>query len=102
LTSKLWPHEHLGMAARLLREVRLRPEHRPTGKTRHSINGAAFPPTTTLRIVQYDGDPGYLLLHFDKDGREGADTWHATLDDAMAQANWEFQVNPEDWRSIEN
>ncbi|HEY1689581.1 MAG TPA: hypothetical protein VGF95_12045 [Solirubrobacteraceae bacterium] len=90
------------MATRLLREVRLRPEHRPTGKTRHSIHGADFPPTTTLRIVQYDGDPGYFLLHIDKDGGEGADTWHQTLDEAMQQANREFQVKREDWRSIED
>jgi hypothetical protein len=52
-----------------------------------------------LRIVQYEGNPGYSLLHIDNDGRETADTWHETLDAAMAQATWEFQVKREDWES---
>jgi hypothetical protein len=90
------------MAARLVLQVRLGRHHRPTGKTRHTIGGRDIPPTATLRIVQYAGNTGYYLLHLDKDGRETTDTWHETLDAAMAQAKWEFQVQREDWNSAEN
>jgi hypothetical protein len=90
------------MAARLLREVRLGPEHRATGKTRHTRAGEEIQVPATLRIVQYDGDPGYYLLYLDTDCRELTDTWHETLDGAMEQASWEFQVKREDWRSAED
>jgi hypothetical protein len=87
---------------RLLLQVCLGPDHRPTGRTRHTIGGRDIPPTAMLRIVQYEGDPGYYLLHLDKDARVTTDTWHATLDAAMAQAALEFQVKREDWKPAED
>jgi hypothetical protein len=55
-----------------------------------------------LRIVQYDGGAGYYLMYVDNEGRELTDTWHESLDAAMAQATWEFRVEPEDWSSAAN
>jgi hypothetical protein len=61
-----------------------------------------MPEPAVLRIVQYDGTPGYYLLNVDDAGRELSDTWHETLDGAMRQATWEFQVRPEEWAATEN
>lgn len=90
-----------GMASdsRLLRYVRLGPEHRPTGKTRHYLGTNELPPPTELRIVQYTEDPGYYLLYFNDLGEELTDTYHDSLTEAMEQAEWEFGVRPEEWRT---
>lgn len=83
---------------RPLRHVRLGPQHRPTGKTRHYLGTSELPPPAELRIVQYTEDPGYYLLYFDNQGAELTDTYHDSLAEAMQQAEWEFGVRPEEWR----
>ncbi len=80
-----------------LRYVRLGPQHRPTGKTRHYLGTCELPPPSELRIVQYTEDPGYYLLYFDEEGEELTDTYHDTLSQAMEQAEWEFGVRPDEW-----
>jgi hypothetical protein len=30
-----------------------------------------------------------------------ADTWHQTMEEAAAQADWEFGVEPEEWTVID-
>lgn len=84
-------------APRELYEVELRSDHQPTGKTRHELNGVLLPPPVLLRIVQYDGDPGYYLFYCDETGCEMTDTYHDSVEQAMAQANWEFNVKAEEW-----
>ena len=69
-----------------------------TDQTRHTLNGVEVGPADSLRILQYDEDPGFYLMHFDASGREIADTYHDTIDDAMAQAEWEYNIKPEEWR----
>ena len=85
--------------SRLLKHVRLGPQHCPTGKTRHYLGKSELPPPTELRIVQFAQDPGYYLLYFDDLGEELTDTYHDTLNEAMEQAEWEFGVRPEEWRT---
>ncbi|MDY7094506.1 MAG: hypothetical protein SX243_16160 [Acidobacteriota bacterium] len=87
--------------SRPLRYVHLGPQHRPTGKTRHSLGASELPPPTELRIVQYTEDPGYYLLYFDDQGEELTDTYHDSLNEAMEQAEWEFGVRPEDWQTLD-
>ena len=55
-----------------------------------------------LRIVQYSSDPGFYLFYCDDCGSEMTDTYHDSIHDAMAQANWEFKVEKEDWEDIED
>jgi hypothetical protein len=50
-----------------------------------------------LRISQYVGDPGFYLLYLDAEGNELTDTYHETLEKAMSQAEWEFDVRPDEW-----
>ena len=85
------------MTTHVLKQVRIKPEHHATGKTRHTRHGVLVPVPSVLRIVQYDGDPGYYLLYIDGDGREMTDTYHETIDGAVEQATWEFGVRSEEW-----
>ncbi len=82
----------------ILRDIVLDPErHRPTGKTRHIVGGELWEGARGLRIVRYAADGGFYLLYLDESGREVTDTWHESLEDALRQATFEFNVDPEDW-----
>ncbi len=83
----------------ILRTVRLQERHRPTGRTRHLTGGQEMAAPSELRIVQYNGDTGYYLLYLDAKGCEQTDTYHDSIEDALAQAEWEFTVLPEEWTS---
>lgn len=85
--------------ARLLWRVRLRKGHEPTGMTRHYRGGTECAPPAELRIVQFQEDPGFYLLYCDDAGREVTDTYHETVNLAMAQAEFEFNVKPGDWEA---
>jgi hypothetical protein len=82
----------------VLREIELDADrHSPTGNTRHFVGGALWEGTRGLRIVRYPGDAGCILLYLDEAGNEVTDTWHESVTDAMAQAEYEFNVKPADW-----
>jgi len=81
----------------LLWRVRLGADHKPTGRTRHNIGGAPAPVPVELRIAQYD--EGYYLFYCDEFGKEFTDTYHEFVEEAKAQAKWEFNVKPEEWES---
>jgi hypothetical protein len=55
-----------------------------------------FPPFARLEIAQYEGDSGFYLLYYPETGH-GTDTWHQSLEDAMHQAEFEFNVKASDW-----
>lgn len=57
-----------------------------------------IPPPSSLKIEPpgEKGD-GYLLLRLDPSGTCLADTWHATLEEAKAQAEFEYEVVPSSW-----
>ena len=82
---------------KLLYHLRLTASHRPTGNTRHERDGAQLPPPALLRIVQFAEERGYYLFYCDETGAELTDTYHDFVEQAMAQANWEFNVKTEDW-----
>ncbi len=84
----------------VLQRVTLGMRHEPTGKTRHYHGAVLLPSPTELRIVKYPEDAGFYLLHFDAEGAELTDTYHDTLEDAQAQAEWEFQIAPAEWEVI--
>ncbi len=82
----------------LIKQVALDSRHQVTGNTRHFKGGDRVVNISCLQIVTIDGDPGYYLLYFDKDGNELTDTYHETLEGAIEQANWEFKVQPDHWK----
>jgi hypothetical protein len=83
-----------------IKKVVLTGHHLRPGRTKHTLADSQgqreFPPFTSLEIAQFAGDSGYYLLHLCENG-QGTDTWHATLDDALHQAEYEFEVKPEEW-----
>ncbi len=94
----------------LVERVRLGPSRPPTGRTRHYygsisedgrvVKDREVPVPAELQIVYYPGYQGYYLLYLDEQGNELTDTWHATLEDAMAQADFEFEVKSDDWELL--
>jgi hypothetical protein len=56
---------------------------------------APLPDPVALRIIP-DG-AGYAMLRLDKADTSIAHTWHATLEDAKAEAARAFGVAEEDW-----
>lgn len=54
--------------------------------------------TVALRIVRHGNDAGFFLLRLDAAGEALADTFHESVEAACAQAAFEFQIKPEDWR----
>ena len=82
---------------RALWSVSLQAHHVPTGRTRHYRDGELLAAPASLLIGEAPPMPGYYLLYVDHQGQEMTDTWHFTLEDAMHQAEVEFQVTPDDW-----
>ena len=66
-------------------------EVEPSGKTRHFVGGVLFGPSAALAIVQHSGESAFYLLYLNGDGHVVTDTWHASLDDALHQANIEYE-----------
>jgi hypothetical protein len=82
---------------KLLWKVILGENHAPTGKTRHYLGAMLAPVPVELRIIKYPEDSGYYLFYCDNSGKEFTDTYHDTVDEAKSQAEWEFNVKPEEW-----
>jgi hypothetical protein len=87
---------------KILFTVALAERHQPTGKTRHYRAGELLPPRSGLVIAQFAGDPGFYLCYLNADGKELTDTYHATIEDAKHQADFEFNVTDSDWGNKEN
>jgi len=87
-----------------LKKVVLNEGHIRPGRTKHTLcdehGSREFPPFVSLVIARYPGDSGYYLLHLCENG-QGTDTWHQSLDEALHQAEYEFEVKHEDWVEIE-
>ncbi len=81
----------------IIRRVYLTENNHSTGRTRHYHGNKEIPVPTELRIVKYDDDPGYYLLYFDENENELTDTYHSSIVEAFAQAEWEFKILPDQW-----
>ena len=56
-----------------------------------------MPPPSELRIVEYEAGGGFYLFYCNDEGRELTDTLHGSVDEAMAQAEFEFGVRRSEW-----
>jgi hypothetical protein len=86
----------------ILFRVLLSSRHKPTGKTHHYQSDQELPTPSELQIVKYAEDPGYYLLYIDANGGELTDTYHDSLTLAFEQAEWEFQIKPDEWKASSN
>lgn len=85
----------------VIKQVTLGPGHVKTGKTRHyGPDGKELPKPAVLQIAYFPNGSGFYLCHFAGDGKELTDTFHTTVDDAYAQAEWEFLIKPGEWEDV--
>lgn len=52
--------------------------------------------TAPVYLLIEQQEDGVLLLYCDRGGPM-TDTWHSTVEDAMAQAEFEFGIHSEEW-----
>ena len=73
---------------------------RPTGATEHRVSDEVIGPAAGLAICRYESDSsGVYLFYCDAAWNVRTDTWHATVDDAKAQAEYEYEGVSKHWSS---
>jgi hypothetical protein len=71
--------------------------HIPTGKCAHIVTGELINSVAGLAICQYTGEDSYYLFYCDQNWHTLTDTWHATLQDALNQAEFEYEGTKSTW-----
>jgi hypothetical protein len=71
-----------------------------TGKTRHLVDGREPDAHRGLAITEEPGGAAYYLVYCDRDWNAVTDTWHRTLDDAKAQAEFEYEGVCQAWEVL--
>jgi hypothetical protein len=84
--------------ARVICSTPIDERHRPTRSCRHIIVGAVLVPTAGLAICQFEGDNCYYLFGCSIEWQPVTDTWHATIEEAMSQAEFEYVGVSATWR----
>jgi hypothetical protein len=69
----------------------------PTGNTQHYGYGGLLGPAYGLAICRSKQAAGYYLFSCDSNWKEFADTWHETVEDAMEQAEFEYDGISDSW-----
>jgi hypothetical protein len=72
----------------------------PTGNTRHTVAREPLGVASGLAICRYD-DGSFYLFYCDGDWNVRTDTYHTTLEDAMAQAEFEYRGVTSTWVSVD-
>ena len=75
--------------------------HRHTGNCRQIVAGVLMGAASGLAICQYEGESSFYLFGCDDDWNTVTDTWHETLEDAKAQAEFEYEGVNETWQRPE-
>ena len=93
------PPELLG-GARVVRWSAIDGRHRPTGSCRRIVNGVLQGPAAGLAICQYEGEKAYYLFGCDPEWNTVTDTWHENLEDALRQAEFEYEGMSQTWNVV--
>jgi hypothetical protein len=84
----------------ILRRIYLSDKNQSTGKTCHYQGNKVLSDFVELQIVRFHDDSGYYLFYCDETGAEITDTYHDSIEEALAQAEWEFDLRPDEWTVI--
>lgn len=84
------PPEFIG-GLRVVRWSLIDQRHRPTGKSPKIVDGAVWGPAFGLAICEEEGAVAYFLFGCDEQWHCVTDTWHESLDDAIEQAEFEYE-----------
>ena len=74
--------------------------HQPTGNCKQIVDGQLRGPAAGLAICRYDGEEAYYLFGCDEQWNPVTDTWHATLEEALGQAEYEYQGVESTWHVV--
>lgn len=69
---------------------------RPTGGTIHRGPDGVIPSASALAVVT--GETGVFLFYCDREWQVLADTWHSSVNDAKAQAEFEYEGISKVWK----
>ena len=72
----------------------------PTGNTLHRIGGELMPPASGLAVCRYEKDTGFYLFYCDGEWRVLTDTWHESVEDALNQAEFEYEGVNTVWKAL--
>jgi hypothetical protein len=72
--------------------------HRPTGRCRHLVNGAGeVGPAWGVAICKDPDTGAFFVYSCEDDWMPAADTWHASLEEAKQQAEFEYEGLAATW-----
>jgi hypothetical protein len=72
--------------------------HRHTGNCRQIVAGVLQGPAAGLAICQCAGEDCYYLFGCDNDWNTVTDNWHQTIDEALEQAEFEYEGVSQTWQ----
>ena len=80
----------------VLRTARIFPAAH-AGNTRHEVAGERVKAASRLAIAHYPGQAGFYLFGCDDSWSVMTDTWHESLEGAIAQAEFEYAGSYNAW-----
>jgi hypothetical protein len=83
--------------ARVICYTRIDGRHEHTGNTRHTVAGQCVGPASGLAICQYLGETSFYLFSCDAIWCSITDTSHQSLEEAQAQAEYEYVGTFDTW-----
>jgi hypothetical protein len=75
--------------------------HRATGNCKQIVAGVLAGPAAGLAICQYDGEDSFYLFGCDQEWNSVTDTCHQTVEDAKAEAEFEYEGVSATWSTTE-
>src|SRR5690349_6141793 len=75
--------------------------HHHTRNTRQIVAGVLQGPAKGMAICQYEGEDSFYLFGCDENWKSVTDTWHPTIDDAKAQAEFEYEGISKTWETFD-
>lgn len=72
--------------------------HRHTGNCRQIVAGVLQGPAAGLAICHHEAEDCYYLFGCNAGWETITDTWHSTLESAMAQAEFEYEGVSATWQ----
>ena len=72
--------------------------HKHTGNARQIVGGELVGPACGLAICHYTGEDSFYLFGCDNSWETITDTWHKSLEEAQAQAEFEYAGTSATWQ----
>jgi hypothetical protein len=72
--------------------------HRHTGACRQLVAGVLQGAAAGLAICHFPGQVGFYLFGCDAEWNPVTDTWHETMEDALHQAEFEYEGVSRTWQ----